>query len=124
MCWALLQQKSRASSMLTSARMPQTVIADFVQPLWQHVLQEAAEEFVPVQARAAPAVGGAVLVPDDDARLIDGKDAALGYGDAKHVAREVSEHCLRVVAPRLAIDNPWFLPCRLGHGETRPPLAQ
>ena len=71
--------------------MPKPVIADLVQPLWQHVLQEAAQEFVSVEARTAPAVEGAVLVPDDDARLIDGKDAALGYGYAKHVAREVGE---------------------------------
>src|SRR5271167_138580 len=88
------------------------------------MLQEAAQEFVAVEARTAPAVGGAVLVPDGDARLVEGNDAALGYGDAKHVAREVGEHGLGVVAPGLAIYHPWLPPHRLGHNETRPALAQ
>jgi hypothetical protein len=72
-----------------------------VEPERQHVLEEAAHEFVAAQSAGSLSAGLAFLVSDGD-RLVFEKidDPGVGESDAKDVAGEVVEHGLLAVSKR------------------------
>jgi hypothetical protein len=130
-CRALeLQQEASTGSLLAPGRMPKAEVADLVQSLGQHVLQEPTHELVARHAGGSPAIGFAVLVTDGDRLVVKADDACVGDGDAKHVAGEIVEHGLLTLTPSGAMDDPRFGPNGLRQNqvgsacrEPRPELA-
>src|SRR5882724_12997581 len=118
------QQLTGASSMIATARMPQTRVAHLVQPFRQHVLQEAAHELVAVEVRRVPPPRFAMLAADDNAVVVEPDDAAFGDGDAEHISRKIAQDGFGTVAPGRAMDDPGLSPCRLGQHEVGPALDQ
>src|SRR5262245_8678302 len=113
-----------AGGMIAPGGMPEPRVAHLVQPLRQHVLEEAAHELVAIEAGRAPARRFAMLVADADTGVVEPDDAGLGDGDAEHVAREIVQHRLGAVAPGRAVDDPGLAPGRPGQHEIGPALLQ
>ena len=70
----------------------QAVVADAMEPAWQHVKQEAADELVGCERHDAlplPAVAPVVLVAEGDAGIVEGEQPAVRDGDTVRVAREI-----------------------------------
>ena len=111
------QHLTGARGMIAAGGMPEPRVAYLVQPLRQHVLEEAAHELVAVEADRAPARRFAMLVADADARVVEPDDAGLGDGDAEHIARQIAQHRLGTVSPGRAVDDPGLL--QAARGSTR-----
>src|SRR5271168_4452749 len=87
----------------------QTVMADAVEPTWQHVDQEAADELVDGEChQLAPLVLlGAVILPfEGDTGIIERDEAAVGDGDTMGVAGQVGQHGFRAAEWPLRVDHP------------------
>ena len=65
---------------------PQSVVADFVQPSGQHMLKKTAHEFTTAQRTGAPSRFFALFVAEGDGVLVHGDDARVGDGDAVNVS--------------------------------------
>ena len=74
--------------------MPQAEIANLVEAARQHVLKEAAHEFVAAEAAGSRPASRAFLVLDGDRFVVETDDAGIGESDTKDVAGEVLEHGL------------------------------
>src|SRR5580658_10387518 len=75
----------------------QAIMADAVEPVGQHVHEEAADELVDVESHLlAPVVlFGAVILPlESDPGIVERGEPAVGDGDAVGIAREVGKHGL------------------------------
>jgi hypothetical protein len=75
----------------------QTVMADAVEPAWQDVEQEAADELVGGEGHDLLPVGtGAsiILVAERDAGVVEAHEAAVRDRDPVRIARQVGEHRL------------------------------
>jgi hypothetical protein len=101
-----------------------------VEPAWQHVLEEAAHEFVAAQSAGSLSAGLAFLVLDGDHLVVEIDDPSVGESDAKDVAGEVVEHGLLAVAPGGNVQDPGRAPHRVADDEVgafsaqqRPELA-
>ena len=99
--------------------MPQAEVADLVEPVRQHVLEEATHEFVAAQPAGSRSAGLAFLVLDGDRLVVEPDDAGVGESDAKDVAGEVVEHRLFTGAPSGDVEDPWCAPHRVGDDEVR-----
>src|SRR5271170_2534347 len=104
--------------------MPQSRVADLVEAARQHVLEEAAHEFVTAQAAGSSAAGLAFLVLDRDPFVVEADDPGIGKSDAKDVAGEVFEHGLLAVTPGGDMEDPWPVPHRVGDNEVGALSAQ
>jgi len=111
------QELSGSCGGVATARMPEAGVSHLVQPLRQHVLQEAAHELVTMKTRLAPSPRCTMLVADGDADVVELDDAALGDGNTKHIASEVAQHRLGTITPRGAVNDPGLRPCRPGQDE-------
>src|SRR5436305_477041 len=89
--------------------MPQAIVAQLVKSLRQDMLEKAAHELLAGEGGGSVAVGGAILVAEGDACLVDADDPSVGDGDAQGIAGEVIEHRLSL-APGGDMDDPWCAP--------------
>src|SRR5262249_12685068 len=67
----------------------QAIMADAVEPFWQDVHEEAANELVGMERHRLPAIGAIkpiVLPAEGDATIVGGDEAPVGDGDAMRVA--------------------------------------
>ena len=99
--------------------MPQAEVADLVESARQHVLEEAAHEFMAAQSAGSLSAGLAFLVLDGDRLVVEIDDAGVGESDAKDIAGEVVEHGLLAVAPGGNVEDPARAPHRVGDDEVR-----
>src|ERR1700722_7611424 len=99
--------------------MPQAEVADLVEAARQHVLEEAAHEFVAAQSAGSRSAGLAFLVFDCDRLVVEPDDPSVGESDAKDVAGEVVEHRLLTGAPGGDVEDPARAPHRVGDDEVR-----
>src|SRR5689334_11982450 len=90
----------------------QPVIAHFHQPLWQHVLQKAAQKRECWQATGSHLLGLAIAVAKCDAIILDSYNPVVRERDAENVGCEILQ-CSRASADRTAIYYPGLAP-RLG----------
>ncbi len=87
----------------------QAVVADAVEAAWQHVDEEAADEFVGGERHALVAIAAldAVVLPlEGDAALVAGDQAAVGDGDAVGVTRQIGQYRFRAAERTLCVDDP------------------
>jgi hypothetical protein len=70
----------------TMDRAPQAIVADFVEPLGQYMLQKAPNELVSGQRHGFPTLGLGVLVAKAHLAIIDGEKTGVGQGDAVDIA--------------------------------------
>ncbi len=87
----------------------QPVVTDAMQAFWQHMDEEAADEFAGGQRHrlvAGRAVEAIVLVLEGDAVLVDGYEAAIGDGHAVGVAGEIAQDLLGSSERSFAVDHP------------------
>ena len=98
------------------------IMADAVQPLWQDMDQEAADELVGIERHGLVAAGTfdpVVLDLESDAAIVDRKQAPVRDGDAVSVARQISEHRLGTGEGAFGIDEPLGLFERYQEGGER-----
>ena len=105
-------------------RVPQAEVADLVETLGQHVLEETTDELVASDAARAPAGRFALRASEGHGILIEREDARVSDGDAEDIAGEIVEHGLLALASGRDVDDPRFAPCALGKNDVRPAAAE
>jgi hypothetical protein len=93
-------------------RTPQTIVADFVEALGQHMLEKAADELIGGEGHGPPAPVLGVLVAKAHLAFRDGEETMVGQGDAVDIPAQVLQDLLSPLHRRLAIDHPAFGPDR------------
>jgi hypothetical protein len=91
------------------ARAEQTVISDFDEAVWEHVLQKPPNELFGGYRTGLALIRGRFLVLKSDFAILQLKDAAVADGHAKDVRGQVSEGRL-APADRLTVHDPVLLP--------------
>jgi hypothetical protein len=79
--------------------MPQSEEAHLVEAARQHMLEEAAHEFMAAQTAGSSVPGLAFLISEGDRSIIATDNAGIGEGDAKDVAGEIIEYRLFALTP-------------------------
>lgn len=105
--------RSKELQQCTFGTVVQSKIAYLPEPRRQHMLQEAGDELMGLEAHRARFVGLALAITQrDEVRLVP-EDGALGERDAVDVPRQVSQ-CLLAGSDRLGVDHPLMLPPHRG----------
>ena len=105
----------------------QAVVANAVEPAWQKVEQEAADELVSADRHdtlAVCAVAAIILVAEGDAGRVEGKQPPVRDGDAVSVAREIGKHGFGAGEGRLGVDHPALTVDRREVTQERPPVSE
>ena len=88
-----------------------SVVADFHEPLWQHVKEKATDKFHCRQFHGAGAViVTSVFVGEDHPIVVDGLDAVIGNRDFMCISTQVRENLFRAGEGLFGIDDPLLLP--------------
>jgi hypothetical protein len=82
---------------VAASGMPQTEVADLVEPRRKDVLEKTAEELVDFELHDGPFVCLAVLVPKANSTIVDGEDSAVCDGVPKDVSGQVLEDPISTV---------------------------
>ena len=88
----------------------EAVVANAMEPVRQHVKQEAPHEFADVEAHdlALATTALAIVFPaETDMGLVKIEQAAVSYRDAMRVAREISQDLLGTGEGLFGIDDPF-----------------
>ena len=101
----------------TMDRTPQPIVADFVEPLGQHMLQKATDELMGGQGHGLPTLVLGVLVAEAHLPISDGEEAVVGQRDPVDIPAQVLQDLLRALHGRFTVDDPPFGPDRLGQGQ-------
>jgi hypothetical protein len=96
----------------TMDRTPQSIVADFVEALGQHMLEKAADELIGGQGHAPPALVLGVLVAEAHLAFRDREETMVGQCDAVDIPPQVVQDLLSTLHRRFAIDHPSFGPDR------------
>ena len=91
MAWGGRQECPTLRQRWATARTQDTVVADFGEPLRQHVLQEAADELFNGQRPVCPCVARALLDAEGHLPICALCQAVIGDGDPVEVGGEVGE---------------------------------
>jgi len=102
---------------------PQAIVPDFVEPLGQHMLQQAADELGGRQGHGLPAMISGVLVAEADLAVLDREQTAIGQRNPVDIPAQVVQDLLRALEGGFAVDDPSFGPDHLGHKQVRPFLT-
>ncbi len=89
-------------------RTPQAIVADFVEPLGQHMLEKGTDELVGGQSHGPPALVLGVLIAEAHLALLDREEAVVGQCDAMDIPAQVVQDLLSTWHRRFAIDHPAF----------------
>ena len=100
---------------------PEPIIADVVEPLWQHMRQKAPDELIGERGHGLPALRLGIPVAEADVAVLDREQTAIRQRDAVDIPAQVVQDRLRVLDGGL-LDAP-LGPDRLGDGQVRPFLT-
>ena len=98
---------------------PEPIIADVVEPLWQHMRQKAPDELIGERGHGLPALSLGIPVAEADVAVLDREQTAIRQRDAVDIPAQVVQDRLRVLDGGFAVDAP-LGPDRLGDGQVRP----
>jgi hypothetical protein len=70
-------------------RTPQSIVADFVEALGQHMLEKAADELIGGQGHSPPALVSGVLVAKAHLAFRDREETVVGQCDAVDIPAQV-----------------------------------
>ena len=101
----------------TVNRTPQSVVADLVEALRQHVLQKSADKFQGRQSHGLPTVMAGVLVAETDLSILDREQTAIGQCNSMNIPASVAEDLFGPVHGRFTVDHPRCRPDRLRDGK-------
>jgi hypothetical protein len=96
---------------------PQPIVADFVAPLGQSVLQEATDELLGRQGHGLPTRVLGVLVAAVDVAGLDGEQTAIRQRDPVNIPAQVVQDLRRAWHARFTVDDPAFGPAHLGQSQ-------
>jgi hypothetical protein len=102
-------------------------VTDAVEPAWQKMEQEAADELVGAERHDAlpvRAIAAIILVAESDAGLVEGEQPPVRDGDAVSITREIGEHCFRAGEGRLGINHPALMADRREVTQEGPPVSE
>jgi hypothetical protein len=102
---------------------PPPVVPDCVEPLRQHLLQNAANARQRWQGHGLPALGLGILLAAADVTSLDREPPAMGQRDPVPIPAQVVQHPLRALQGRFAVDDPPLGPDPLRGGKVRPFLT-
>jgi hypothetical protein len=102
---------------------PQPIVADFVEPLGQPMLQKAPDELGGGQRHGFPTVVLGVLVAKAHRAIIDAEETGVGQRETVDRSAQVVQDFLRALHSRFAVDHPPLGPDHLGHDQLRAFLA-
>jgi hypothetical protein len=91
-------------------RAPQAIVADFVEPLGQYMLEKATDELVGRQGHGPPALVLGVLIAEAHLALLDREEAVIGQCDAVDIPAQIVQDLLSTLHRRFAIDDPALRP--------------
>lgn len=108
----LLQDEKQPGSTCQVAfgGVPQSVVADFVKPSWQDVLQESSKELDAIQLHIPPAIGAVVLEAERHVGFVHGQDPCVADGNSQDISRQVVEYGVVAVTVVLQERDPLTLP--------------
>lgn len=95
--------------LLPVAGTEQTVVTNFAEAWWEHVLQEAADELLGVEGAVLKLVSGRLLVGESNLTICQLAQSVVAEGDAKDVRGEILKGGL-AGTDGLAINHPALFP--------------
>jgi len=98
-------------------RTPQSIVADVVAPLGQHMLEKTADALVGGQGHGPPALVLRVLGAEAHLAILDREAAVVGQRDAVVRPAQVVQDWPSTSHGRLAVDHPSIGPNRLGKSQ-------
>jgi hypothetical protein len=104
-------------------RTPQPIVADFVEPLGQHMLQKATDELMGGQGHGVPQLVLGVLGAEAHLPISDGEEAVVGQRDPVDIAAQVVQDLLPALRGRFTVNDPPFGPDHLRKGQVGPFLT-
>src|SRR5919108_4360675 len=99
---------------------PQPIVADFVEPLGQHMLQKAANELQRWQGHGLPALVLGILIAEAHVAVLDRENPAIGQRNPVDISPQVLQDWLGAVHGGFAVDHPPSGPDRFRNGQVGP----
>ena len=89
---------------------PQTIVTNFVNALWQDMLEKTPDEFLGVDRHGFNLSPIGILISKANLAVVSGENSAIGDGDTVNVAAEIIQDGTRALDGRFAVDDPVLLP--------------
>ena len=89
---------------------PQTIVTNFVNALWQYMLEKTSDEFLSVDRHGFNLSPIGILIPKSHLPVVGRENSAIGDRDTVNVAGEIIEDGTRALDGWLTVDDPLFLP--------------
>ena len=90
---------------------PQTIVTNFVNALWQDMLEKTPDEFLGADGHGFDiSTTFGILIPKSNLTIVDRKDSAVGDGCTVNVAGQIIKDCTSAMDGRFTVDNPVFSP--------------
>jgi hypothetical protein len=102
---------------------PQPIVADFVEPLRQHMLQKAPDELVGRQGHGLPALILGILIAEAHVAVLDRENTAIGQRNPVDISPQVLQDWLGTLHGGFAVDDPPFGPDRFRNDQIWPFLV-
>jgi hypothetical protein len=104
------QDLSGFREVLAMGRTPQTIVTNFVNALWQDMLEKTPDELLGADRHGLCLSPIGILIPKANLAVVSGEDSAVSDGDTVNVTGEIIEDGTRALDGRFAVDDPVLLP--------------
>ena len=91
-------------------RTPQTIVTNFVNALWQYMLEETSDEFLSADGHGLCLSPTRILISKANLAVVRREDSAVRDGNAVNVAGQIIKDGTRALDGRFTVDDPVLLP--------------